>query len=72
MLILHMAKLIQAQFTFISPVQDCPSPVNPALHVQVKEPILFWQTALASQGEERHSLISMHRNEIHKKNNQQN
>ena len=57
-------------FTFLSPAQDCPSPVNPALHVQVKEPIVFWQTALASQGEERHSLISMHRKEIHKNNQQ--
>ena len=53
-------------FAFILPVQDCPSPVNPALHVQVKEPIVFWQTALASQGEERHSLTSSHRKEIHK------
>ena len=41
------------------PVQDNPSPVNPALHVQVKEPMVFWQTALASQGEERHSSISV-------------
>ena len=39
-------------------MQDNPSPVNPAIHVQVKEPIVFWQTALGSQGEERHSLIS--------------
>ena len=41
------------------PVQDNPSPVNPALHVQVKEPMVFWQTALGSQGEERHSSISV-------------
>ena len=41
------------------PVQDNPSPVNPALHVQVKEPMVFWQMALASQGEERHSSTSV-------------
>ena len=41
------------------PVQDNPSPLNPALHKQVKEPMVFWQTALASQGEERHSSISV-------------
>ena len=41
------------------PVQDNPSPVNPALQVQVKEPMVFWQMALASQGEERHSSISV-------------
>ena len=44
---------------FILPVQDNPSPVKPALHVQVKEPMVFWQTALGSQGEERHSSISV-------------
>ena len=43
----------------ILPVQDNPSPVNPALHVQVKEPMVFWQMALASQGEERHSSTSV-------------
>ena len=40
-------------------MQDNPSPANPALHVQVKEPMVFWQMALASQGEERHSSISV-------------
>ena len=38
-----------------------PSPVNPALHEHWKEPMVFWQLAFASQGDERHSLISMNR-----------
>ena len=35
--------------TKILPVQDIPSPVKPALHVHVKLPSLFVQSALASQ-----------------------
>ena len=55
----HDVNVISLTRFFILPVQDNPSPVNPALHVQMKEPMVFWQTALTSQGEERHSLISV-------------
>ena len=40
------------------PEQVNPFPVNPALQVQLKEPTVFWQTALALHGEFMHSLIS--------------
>lgn len=46
-----------------TPVQLCPSPVNPDLHVQVKCPIVSWQSAFVWQswGPELHSLISERR-----------
>ena len=45
----------------IIPVQDVPFPLKPVLHVQVKLPILFVQSALASQllpPPGAHSLVS--------------
>jgi len=42
----------------MSPVQDSPFPVYPGLHEHVKEPMVFRQAALGSQGDDIHSLIS--------------
>jgi hypothetical protein len=42
------------------PVQLIPSPVKPALHVQVKLPDVFTQEALVLQGTEEHSSLSVH------------
>ena len=33
--------VVNSFFNSILPVQDNPSPVNPAIHVQVKEPMVF-------------------------------
>ena len=44
---------------YILPVQFVPSPLNPGLHMQKKEPNWSKQAALTSQGEDvEHSLIS--------------
>lgn len=42
------------------PAQNVPFPINPRLHLQLKEPLLFAQSAFASHGlrSEEHSSIS--------------
>ena len=42
----------------IIPVQVVPSPVNPQLHVQIYEPLLFLHVAFVSQGLEIHSSMT--------------